>query len=665
MEHLSLKGRSKLVIPLLRQSWHESSLWSGRNITLSALTCALLTTLARLFIYLQVARIELRILGVRHLHCIPEYSSSSSRVRGRRCSRGVLERENVLTGATPSINVNISWNGDRAGNIEIPPLSHDEVQEFKTSQLHTRKTSSPIRAAPGNTDEYSSLAGRPVMLPMHRPLVMKIPQKIVSSKCDSGYGDEGAGDCGGRSHCLCISLTTNPGATCSENVCDPLAEVHTTKIQEMCFFERDLLRETWTELHVPFTTSNQSGMPNLGLTYADEGCRRKYRQWKRGRQANAIRDFAVVLQARANGMESMLSQPPLWLVRRDFAERTVDRTIRAAAAAVAQPRVEVTILGLRGEIESLLLPADTVQDEEQSRALVVSPRYAQGFSKTETGGVDEGSDVNSEGLLCETYWNGSLVHNVRLVRQAFVRPENARRTVPLQRESHITSPPVVRSWSRSSGLDHLTDGVVDEHPSVDVVNGRGSGENGIETEDLGCRDRLGRPSDENDPSTWFSTGILDSSSSSRDGETWINIGGTSSARISRDEWLTVVTGNEDEVEPAVDLDGDARTREGKPNRASLEWVPAEGETYRDQPFRFFLPACLSEKRTGKAVDESNGSIDHEGNKSTLEGAVRGNLRILLWATSSKGNTGVLSLICNSRELCARGRDPCIHHCRVT
>lgn len=584
-----------------------------------------------------MARIELRFVGVRPLHCTSAFSTS--RLRNGRCSSGTHEREQVLTGATPPINVNTTWNGDHAGDIVITPQSLDEVQEFDARELRMASKPSPTRAPAGNTDQYSDLAARLVMLPMYMPSVTKTPHSPGSSKSHGDYSDRGADDSGGHSHCLRVALTTCSRITSSGSIYDPLTEVHTTTVQETCFFEHDLLRETWTELLVPFTASNQNESQELDLENTSHGRRRTYSQLRREGQAKAVSDFAVVLQARAAGMGSTLSQPPLWLIRRDFAERTVGRIIRTAAAAVAQPRVEVTMLGLRGAIDSLLLRENTLQEEGRTRAPPFSSRYAKRYIERENGEEEGGSDTDLEGLSCETYWNGSLVHNLRLVRQEFVRPENASRTGPPQRKARNTPALAVHGGYGSLGRGQLADRTVDGCPCVDAVYGGGSGENERETAGLVDMDRLGRPSDDNDPSTWFLSGNPEGNSPRRGGEEWMILDGASSAQISTDGRLTATAGSEGDVEATTGLD-DAHQGKEKYERSSLEWVPGEGETYGDQPFRFFLPACLSDTGTGSGAGQSSRSTDGGGDEWTLDRMIRSDLRIMLWATPSGGKTNI-------------------------
>lgn len=354
---------------------------------------------------------------------------------------------------------------------------------------------------------------------------------------------------GGRSHCLRVTIGAKPASTFSggradasgtfpersrENVPDFSSERSTNGDggqTEAFFFERDLLRKEWTEILIPVSLSGHSrlsGCPNLwthGKRDARPGGMERHTRLRRGlpskHRQNGYHvekasppEVFVVLQTRSAGFHP--DKPPLWLVRRDYAERAVRRIISAAAAGVVQPRVEVTLLGLRGAVDALLSPVTSEEEEENDGTAVhhkrgssldiseedendrIAVHHKRGPSlprKRELGWNHDDHEHNNgrtaahpkrgssslptkcergrmnhdsrEEILCQAVWNGKVVHSIRLHRARPPHLESSRPT-PIRRYEAALCPPTRTTKVTPELGDASLRGNEDGYPGVSV-----------------------------------------------------------------------------------------------------------------------------------------------------------------------------------------------------
>lgn len=608
----------------------------------------------------------------------------------------------------PPIVVTIEWNSDRAGVVAIPSAQGLDQTPDAANQAswHTIFRPLPYRGSivDGSPDDGTGAFGSSygghglVMLPLYVPSVMKTPENRADIRtysdnlsvldktdancsCHRGNDEDG----GGRSHCLRVTIAADVGRAVpdcrSEQQCSDGSSQTTTHIREFAeatYFERDLVRERWTEIIAPFTCSfakNDADL-KLGNLSRRERRKRRYRRQK-GLTESAPSSFGVVMWARSAGLNPETFRPPLWLRRRDFAERAVGRIIAAATAAVAQPRVEVTLLGLRGAIDSLL--SRPIQPEDfpieradkiwsSSAAMISSPRRPspRHLSSAEATSIRTGGDgvrleQSNEEILCETFWNGNLVHNLRLTRcNACPFPElPSPPTTGSLTESQFPATRAVRNADETKfGHDDGNSGAVDLRSSIDIQSGYGVTGRGAD-EDVNnpftSKNRLGTSSESNsDPRTQFSSSDPgDGMSASRIRENvadWVNPGGVSwqvdsrrdNGHISRDvaepspapppsagaaNAADRPRKGGEELFPGL-LRSKENTRHGKPTL--LAWEPAKGETYGRRPFSFFLPACCSDG--GVEHNSECGSSDAGSRDGVVESPVKGVLRMVFWDT---------------------------------
>ncbi len=460
-------------------------------------------------------------------------------------------------------------------------------------------------------------------------------QVVVSAKPPERFGHVRHGNSkGGRT-----SRSSHPAALQSESV---------TKLTEVCLFERDLLRSEWTEVLVPVCTNTP-----LGSRASRESRTPPWENQEQRRRGNdRPPDHTVVLQVRSAGFHP--PAPPIWVVRRDFAERAVKRILAAAAAAIVQPRVEMNLLGLRGAVDSLLLKrASTDKGDVENAATQAA---GSSLAKSEGEKIDKSCDE----IQCEAFWNGTLVYKAQLCRAAPSLPpavDERKEGMPrcsrrgetlaiqagtcsgLSKEAELFSPN-----DRKAGKHECVVGKVDELTRAELDHPRDS-----------------------DPSTWFSGG---------------GVGGGGDIGDKNDplerDWMTLDCGLTDTVDPrclpntkqdeTAPNDGEAgrkgtgkvsgiaaeiaeRKNEQRSAR-SLAWVPAEGDMYSSRPFRFFLPACLIDNAAGgQTYDARCGSVGSLGDvdvdsestdrSCSIDGGdimgadrVQGDLRLVFWATTS-------------------------------
>lgn len=492
-------------------------------------------------------------------------------------------------------------------------------------------------------------------------------------------------DEGGRSHCLRVTVGTGaePGREPTKldmlghgshrnGVMGPTTSSSSTgctstslqQQTEVCFFERDLLRDDWTEILVPV-------FPNCPEENARDLVRRPTKQ-KRCRchpQAKKV----VVLRVRSAGFQP--KPPPLWLVRRDFVERAVKRIISAAAAAVVQPRVELTLVGLCGAVESLLL-SERVDTQEEGGVEHATPRAESLRPSNDRG---NSGDSSCGEILCEAFWNGALVHRLRLRRAV-------RSSTPLIAESKAARFPAFHPEDTLPiGADDQGDVKRFSSRSAAVTTAsksRSSDPNQVEIADpkrVGLDQAAGGSKPRGaDPSTWFSDGGDETLIND-----WVSLGGgvLSSPRSSsaqketpsheQQETFRASHGNglgEDEGHRGDSPSSSERLGQGGEGGSthalrSLAWIPVEGDAYNGRPFRLSLPACLVENACGSETGDHCPGVgdkpDREaGNEGWLEpdrdnahgaslnetkhgdgGAkVRGDLRLVFWSISTPSST---------------------------
>lgn len=429
---------------------------------------------------------------------------------------------------------------------------------------------------------------------------------------------------------------------------------------EVCFFERDLLRSEWTEVLVPVCTSGLQRNAPPGEQHH--------------RAEETVPNLAVVLRVRSAGFAP--KDPPLWLLRRDFAERAVARIMSAAAAALVQPRVEMTLLGLSGAVDSLL--SERAGEEEprfgdvmQKTARSVLPAALPG--KESNDGCDE--------VLCEAFWNGALTHKVRLHRAVASSP-------PAKGESTAVMIPYSSRRGQTSavgtgGADGIPEGkpvqqtvglLSPSEPASAAASGESDKKQRVEGAVVSPAGvRPAHPRGSGSPSTWFSD---DRGGDGDDplGSDWVTLSGGEFPSRNDPAERREASG---EQQPAVAVvprtAGEARRKVSRQQlsgttdageeatRQPLVWVPAEGDVFGGRPFRFFFPACpLDDAAGGQAGDTYAGEVDGQGENSggtgfegevtgdsssgdgdagnTRDNNIRGDLRLVFWAISSSSSS---------------------------
>ena len=475
-------------------------------------------------------------------------SSSSSRVQNGRPLQ------------IPGLFVSVEWNGEPAGGVELSPGDDQAIEllmkhslathDDNFEQAHNEYVGKGVGGARKrilDEDEESSI----FMLPLHVASVVGPPigatysfgpRSVSRAKRRVGRGVEEfrrrweggkSGVDGGRSQCLRVTVITREvgvphdnhdedslGTSLSYLHC-PLTRPQPRQAVTAVFNEHDLLRDTWTEFLIPIPISSLPDSATAPVA-------------------------AVVLQARSAGFHPKV--PPVWLVRRNFAERTVRRMISAALAAVAQPRVEVTLVGLLGNVDSLLHVEDS--RNENINDIELSPR------------AEENHEYCKE-VLCQAFWNGAFAHELRLRRVVPCSPDHPQTLAIL-----------------SSSLREIT-------PPCDF----GAMDDG--------RDAPFRY--DRDPATWLFDGQEGSESPLQNN--WVKLDGIFSSEPPSNEGEQargqVPTPNgvkkreaNGSLSPSTTLAQAHNARKTTPS--PLLWVPIEGERYARRPFRFFLPASLSE-----------------------------------------------------------------------
>ena len=608
------------------------------------------------------------------------------------------------------MRVSADWNGDFAAVVDLPACYIDDAMDRPMSSFPApqdtcfgKDTSDDLVRLGRDAVRRKAEKPRLVVLPMHVPSVMtttetkKSPdgcQRAGTSlnhrenkngqgadtygnrrvKMDGGY----SGANGGRSHCLRVTIVANPASTCgrAESVAfvkNPAnGEDHKTEAR---FFERDLLRKEWTQMLVPIPLGDRSSLldcPNLNHCEGSVRpgmCSSATNMWpqrrvpskhQHGHHPETLPEVFVVLQARSAGFHP--NKPPLWLVRRDFAERAVRRILSAAAAAVMQPRVEITLLGLCGAVDSLTMPESS---EDRYGDRIALHQKGSSLSRKEPGLNDGQKEI-----LCQAFWNGEIAHNVRL-HHAHPRVGRSRLTA-IQRDGAFC--PSNRTMKLNSELRGASvGGNKDGYPGVSApsLTAEAGGDN-CDDEHITAK-RIGAQTDDRDkskdqdPTSWFSHGDLPHLDS------WVNVGAPSPNETLPEE-------GEGERAPkhpcqGVYNTGDVQRRPGtsakqhetdKKRKNSLPpplvWTPAEGDTCSGRPMRLFFPACLftnkrnSGGRGGETIGRnvtnhkitkcSSDGREIQGDPVTddnngVDGTVRGDLRLVFWLVSpSPSRNGV-------------------------
>lgn len=639
----------------------------------------------------KVPRIEVRVVGTRTL-----YTSASTNTGPSH--RSCLKRDRRLgSSCKPSLRLSALWNGDHAASVNLSACDGDSLtmSEPPAPAAGDRGGRGCFGGGGfgfGNGDTVhsgprASETSRLVVLPLHMPWIMSSDEKdccscanrdnirccsVDKSRRGSGDGFGGCGGAGGvvgsgeagsiegrRSHCLQVRVDVEPRASTSDRTnlnafgnesCGSNEWTMTTSSSnpiaiptrtEVSFFERDLLRSEWTEVLVPVCTNDL------------ERNVRSRKQHHRGKETPP--DLAVVLQVRSAGF--VPRRPPLWLLRRDFAERAVERIMAAAAASLVQPRVEMTLVGLCGAVDSLL--SESGSEEEGGIEDVVSKTAGSLLPAKPEGKKND--DVCDE-VLCEVFWNGTLMHKVRLHRAAPASP-------PAVDEGKAVVPDSFRRGLTSAiGTARLGGSNEDEPPSRQ--KDKEQPVEGAVLDPAGARPAHPRGSDS---STWFSGGR--GGHEDAHGSDWMTLSGgelpSQKVAAAHDE----AAGKQQPVVPKTDakslrrgdvrgkrsgrlsgtLDVDEETNgEGKKStRQPLVWVPAEGEVFGSRPFRFFLPACIVDNAAGGQTREphpgesgargkekgGNGNEGEptDGSGSNADADNMGDLRLVFWALSSSSS----------------------------
>lgn len=695
-----------------------------------------------------MARIELRIVGIRSIgSTVPPPFPGKARQK-----TPAIAKPRIL----PPMRIAAGWNGDLAAVVDFPACDVGDAIDRPMSSFPAARDSCTFGDdtsdgfIPLGRDAVRRRAEQPrlVVLPMHVPSIMKTTETKKSrdgrqlagtrlrrggnrsghgaDTCDrsrrvkmSDGGFNGAN--GGCSHCLRVTIAANPaptsGHTASGTFPTNSADVDDVNNKtEARFFERDLLREEWTQILVPVPLGGHSTLfdcPNLN---SGEGgirpgvhssAKNTQPRWKspskqhqnghqaetsslppkkgqHGDQSEASPEVFVVLQARAAGFHP--SKPPLWLVRRDFAERAVRRIVSAAAAAVVQPRVEVTLLGLRGAVDSLLMPETESEKGHADRKIAVHHQKGSSLPTLNERELDGGR----EEILCQAFWNGKLAHSVRLHRSPPPHPRVERsRPAAISHDGAFHPSNETRTLSKSRLEGASVGGNGDGYPGVSVpllAAEAAGGDNcdakhtiagiagGAQTDDRDIKSK------DQDPTSWFSNDGLSHL------ESWVSVG-------TPPQNETLPEGGEGErdlkhsyrgAHNTTNVQGLRRpgtsakqhgTVEKRHHHTSppppLAWTPAEANTCSGRPIHFFFPASLfddaaTNTRSGggrsgisgrpkvglrnvpdRKITEGGSSSNDDGGwgirgddaamdeSSGAEGTtVRGDLRLVFWLVSS-------------------------------
>ncbi|CAM9485772.1 unnamed protein product [Ectocarpus fasciculatus] len=653
----------------------------------------------------QVPRIEIHVVGTR---AVP--TSNAATITSCGLSSRQQRRQPGLTASgaprrhEPPLHLCAEWNGNHAASMRLSSYENGPMvgPEFLVPDFHNDIGESFDDDDFGRGSESSAQAGASaksnlIVLPVYVPWIMKDtstgngsafkhthrPRRSTGGSNvdrDRSYQD----DEGGRSHCLRVTVGTKSESgrerrkldmlgygSQHDGVMGPTTSAFSSgctsaslrQQTEVCFFERDLLRDDWTEILIPvFPDCPENNARNLVRRPT------KRKRCRRPPQAKKV----VVLRVRSAGFQP--KPPPLWLVRRDFAERAVKRTISAAAAAVVQPRVELTLLGLCGAVESLL--SERVDTQGEGGVEHAIPRAESLRPSKDRGNT---GDSSCGEILCEAFWNGALVHRLRLRRAV---PSS---TPPIAENKAAGFPAFRREGTFSIGTDDQGNVKRSSSRSAAVATAsksRASDPNQDEIVDpnvVGLDQPAGGSKPRGaDPSTWFSDGGDEPISND-----WVNLGGgvLPSPRPSSalEESLSHRQQKSFRASHGNDLGEDEDRREDSPPSSgrlggggeggsahalrSFAWIPVEGDAYTGRPFRFSLPACFVGNASGSETGEHCPGVGdkpdrEDGNEDCLEpdrdnangaspneikhgdgGAkVRGDLRLVFWSISPSSST---------------------------
>lgn len=645
-------------------------------------------------------RIEVRVVGTRALatSALPRAALSPGSGQERSGRLGNSSLASTQSYRTPSLRLSALWNGDQAASVNLSTCEGDSLTMPRPPGWTAGDEGGGDNFGGGgfgfgssNDVHVGSRAAetpRLIVLPLYVPCIMKGCEKgdllcagcATNSRCfgvHSGHRDSssccgrvdgvlggggGAGSCfgtenghrgdeGGRSHCLQVRIDINHGASKSDRThCKTFGNERCGSNEgammssssqpsalprhtEVCLFERDLMRSEWTEVLVPVCTEE-----------VERNVRpREQRHRAKGTQP----DVAVVLQVRSAGFTP--EKAPLWLLRRDFAERAVGRIMSAAAAALVQPRVEITLLGLCGAVDSLL--SERAGEEKGGNIDVLSKPAGSLLPATL---AENKSDGGCDEVLCEAFWNGTLVHQVclhRAVPFAFPATDDKMAALPCSSWREETS--AIRSGDLESGQEKDKEQQV-EGAVVDLTGARPA-----------------HPRDSN-PSAWFSGGG-GGDDDHLDGD-WVTLSGGELPPQNDAAKRWEASGKQQPATPkpdnkslhegettckhsghlseATEADDDPRGKNS--TRQPLMWVPAEDDVFRDRAFRFFLPACLVDDAAGgqteglhpeesNARSGQNGGIgvggeimdgsSGNGDAGDPRDSIRGDWRLVFWAVS--------------------------------
>ena len=623
----------------------------------------------------KVPRIEVRVVGTRALPASASRSAAPPPRSGREGDRrfGHSSGASAHSYHKPSLHLSALWNGDHAASVNLSTCEDDSLTMSKlpVSAAGDRVGGGEFGGSGFGFGNGNGVRGGPrgsgtsrlVVLPLHVPWIMERYGKNLCSYTNSanntscGVGNShrrsggGFGGCGGvdggfgnedgRSHCLQVTVDVKPPASVSDRASSKTFSTLNSRPRraEVCFFERDLLRSEWTEFLIPVCT--QDLVTDV-----------RSRKTRHHNAKDPPADLAVILQARSAGFSPQ--DPPLWLLRRDCAERAVERIISAAAAALVQPRVEITLLGLSGAVDSLLSER-AIEEKGGDEAGIPKTAGPLLPAKLEARKGDDGCDE----VLCEAFWNGTILHKVRLHLAVSSSPsatDESTAVVPYASRREVTSA------TGKAGLDGIRKG--EPASSKEEKEQRVDGAVTDPKED-----RPAHPRD-SDPSTWFSGGRGGDEDGDDNplGGDWVALSGGEMPAQNDPAESGEAAGRRQDANPS--REGEARRRdsrrlsgttdandetngEGKP-RQPLVWVPAEGEIFGGRPFRFFLPACPADDAAGgqagaslDARGEKNGSTGvggetingsgTNGDADTLGDNIRGDLRLVFWAISSSSS----------------------------
>lgn len=596
---------------------------------------------------MQVARIELRVVGTRAL---PAAASSSP------ISRGQTIRPQQI----PALPVTIEWNGEHAGVVELLQLEDKAMEPSEETVLDARDngvnhaSSENIGNGVIGRELPNKNLPRKFMLPMDVPSIMAStptsgshsigPRDVVDNakKRRQRWGGYGLGMIGGRSHCLRVNVGKyepeiprnslslrgenehSEGAS-SSPLQDPLARIRPRA--QAIFYEHDLIRDDWTELLVPISASSSSD------------------------QVTAAPETAVVLQARSAGFHPKV--PPMCLVYRDFAERIVRRIITVASAAVAQPRVEVTVVGLLGDADSILLVENVCGDLKDR--VGVSP---QGHLLPAVVGTGRERGDGPEEVICQAFWNGTLANELRLCRLNTCPSKDLHAFAA--EGTHALPPRKTTSQSETPADDQHDTIAERRHTRIPSLLTKGNDLAGRDERviidiDLAKSDR--QVGDDGDSATWFFDGQESTKPCFHNGRVKLGDALSSpcqSLPVDKDggqieQGLTTISiglngiDNRTRLPLTTVTEADSRRKIAPP---TFTWIPVETERYAQRPFRFFLPVCRSENagivQDSEKVCRHHGEGDgghycgDENNAERGEQApptLAGKLSLVFWAVS--------------------------------